>query len=321
VFKRECRTTMVAQWRRVILGVVIVGCALSCACSRQGGATPSMQPRTSAEATYKKELVFSDAPNALVAEGDQALGQKNYSIAYQKYEAASKDANRIIQGAALNRLGELYEQGLGVKQDWGRSFDLYQKSASLEDPNGQANLANALFFGLGTDRNLKEALLWAVKGAERNVPTAINQVGWQYRTGMGVSVDTAEAKRRYQQSADLGDVTGESQLGWMYAHVEPIDYQLAMEWYRKAADQKDATAENNIGYLYENGLGVARDYTQAASWYEMAAATGYARAQFHLANMYDLGHGVASNSRKAREFFQKAADGGDEEASHWLSTH
>jgi hypothetical protein len=107
----------------------------------------------------------------------------------------------------------------------------------------------------------------------------------------------------------------------MYAHVEPIDYGLAMKWYRKAADQKDDTAENNIGYLYENGLGVAQDYSQAASWYQMAAATGYARAEFHLGNLYDLGHGVPHDAAKARELMQKAADGRDDEASRWLSTH
>jgi uncharacterized protein len=164
----------------------------------------------------------------------------------------------------------------------------------------------------------------AKKGAEGDVPMALNQVAWQYRTGMGVSVDTAEARRRYRRSAELGDATGESQLGWMYAHVEPIDYQLAMNWYRKAADQHDDSAQNNIGYLYEKGLGVARDYSQAAGaapWYQLAAATGYTRAQYHLGILYDLGHGVAHDAAKARELIQKAADNGDEDASRWLSAH
>ena len=107
----------------------------------------------------------------------------------------------------------------------------------------------------------------------------------------------------------------------MYAHVEPIDYQLAMTWYRKAADQNDDTAENNIGYLYENRLGVGQDYGQAASWYQRAAATGFARAQYHLGNLYDRGHGVARDAKKARELIQKAADGGDDEASQWRATH
>ena len=307
--------------RGSIMGIVLFGYSLISACTPQSGPTASTQPRTLNQASYKKDLVFDDAPNGVVAQGDKALTEKDYSGALKRYEEASKDVSEKVQSSALNRMGELYDRGLGVKQDWTRSFDLYQKAAILGNPYGQANLANALFFGIGTDRNLTEALRWALKGAEGDVPMAINQVGWQYRTGMGVPVDTSEARRRYQRSAELGDSTGESQLGWMYAHVEPIDYQLAMKWYSKAADQHDDTAENNIGYLYENGLGIAQDYSRAASWYQTAAATGYARAQFHLGNLYDLGHGVPHDAAKARELMQKAADSGDEEASRWLSTH
>jgi uncharacterized protein len=295
--------------RGLLICFVLLGYSLLSACG------PSNQ------ATYKKDLVFDDAPNGIVAQGDKALQEKNYSNALKRYEEASKDVSEKVQSAALNRMGELYERGLGVKQDWTRSFDLYQKAAILGNQYGQANLANALFFGIGTDRNLTEALRWALKGAEGEVPMALNQVAWQYRTGMGVAVDTAEARRRYQRSAELGDTTGESQLGWMYAHVQPIDYQLAMQWYKKAADQNDPTAENNIGYLYENGLGVSKDYSQAASWYQKAAAMDYARAQFHLGNLYALGQGVALDAKKARELIGKASDGGDEEASRWLLTH
>jgi TPR repeat protein len=321
VLNRDWRMSKVGHRRRTLVGAVIVGFALISACTPESGPTASTQLRTFNQASHKTTLAFDDAPNAVVAEGDKALGEKNYVIALQQYEEAAKDVNEKVQGAALNRLGELYDRGLGVKQDWTRSFELFQKAAILDNPYAQANLANALFFGIGTDRNLPEALRWALKGAEGDVPMAINQVGWQYRTGMGVPVDTAEARRRYQRSAELGDATGESQLGWMYAHVEPIDYQLAMKWYRKAADQNDDTAENNIGYLYENGLGVAQDYGQAASWYQLAAATGFPRAQLHLGNLYDLGRGVPRDPKKAREWIQKAADGGDGEARQWLSMH
>ncbi len=294
----------------------MMGCALITACSPHA---PPAKPFY--EASIKTDLLWDDAPNALIAQGDIASRGNNYSMALQQYQEASKDVSEKVQASALNRLGELYERGLGVKQDWKMSFELYQKAAILENPYAEANLANALFFGLGTDRNLEEALKWALRGAAGNVAMAINQVGWQYRMGMGVPADTAEARRRYQQSAGLGDVTGESQLGWMYAHVDPVDYQLAMKWYLRAADQNDATAENNIGYLYENGLGVPRDYVQAASWYEKAAAISYPRAQFHLGDLYAWGRGVPLDPKKARELMGKASDGGDEEASLWLSQH
>jgi uncharacterized protein len=307
--------------RGLIFSVVILGCALNSACTPQGAQTGSSNPGSQAEATYKTAFKFDDPPNDVVSQGDKALAEKDYASALKRYEDASKDVNEQIQASALNRMGELYERGLGVKRDYTRSFDLYEKSAILGNPYGQANLANSLFFGAGTRRDLTKALGWAQKGAEGDVPMALNQLGWQYRTGMGVPVDTAEARRRYQRSAELGDATGESQLGWMYAHVEPIDYRLAMEWYKKAADQHDLTAENNIAYLYENGLGVSQDFSLAASWYQKAAANGYARSQFHLGNLYEFGRGVPQDVAKARELMKKAAETGDDEASRWLSTH
>jgi TPR repeat protein len=309
-----------ARSRGPIIGVVLFGCLLASACAPQGGPRSS-HLTTYSGATYKTDFTFDDAPSAAVALGDKALKAKNYSVALKQYEEASKDPNEKVQASALNRMGELYERGLGVRQDWTRSFDLYQKAAILGNPYGQANLANSLFFGFGTDRNLTEAFHWAQLGAGGNVPMAINQAGWQLRNGMGVSVDTAEARRQYEKSAALGDATGEAQLGWLYAHIEPIDYQLAMTWYKKAADQNDDSAENNIGYLYEHGLGVAKDYGQAASWYQAAAAKDFPRAQFHLGSLYDLGRGVARDPARARELIQKAADGGDEEAGRWLSAH
>ena len=319
MLQREWRMEAATRLKASVVGAIIVGSALIAACGPQGGAGVTRQSR--AEATQKSAFVFDAAPNDTVAAGDKALAEKNYSVALQRYEEAVKDVNEKVQGSALNRLGELYDRGLGVNQDWSRSFDLYQKSAILNNPYGAANLGNALFFALGTERDLKEALRWALKGAEGNVPMAINQLGWQYRTGMGVPVDTAEARRRYQQSAELGDATGESQLGWMYAHVDPLDYQLAMEWYKKAAAQNDVTAENNIGFLYENGMGVAQDYAQAAAWYQKAAALNYPRAQYHLGNLYALGRGVALDQKRARELMGKAGDAGDEDAGRWLSTH
>jgi TPR repeat protein len=120
------------QLKRSVVSAVIVGCALMSACGSQSGAGASPQSRS--EVTQKSAFVFDDAPSAVVAAGDKALAEKNYFVALQRYEDAAKDLNEKAQGSAPNRLGELYERGLGVNQDWSRSFDLYQKSAILNNP-------------------------------------------------------------------------------------------------------------------------------------------------------------------------------------------
>jgi len=272
-------------------------------------------------ATIKKELVHDPAPNELTATGDRAAAAKDYAEAMRQYLAATQDADTKVQAAAFNRVGELYEGGLGVTQDRAQSFKWFQKSAELGNPYGQANLANCFFFGLGTDRNLEEALRWAKQGAEQGVAQAINQMGWQYLYGVGVAQDAAEGRRWYEKSAALEDATGELQLGWIYVHVEPVDYQEGMRWYRKAADQDDEGAQNNIGYLYENALGVEKNLEEAARWYRLSADAGYPRAQFHLGRLYDLGLGVKPDKALARDLIEKAAAGGDSDALQWLAAH
>ena len=46
------------------------------------------------------------------------------------------------------------------------------------------------------------------------------------------------------------------------------DYTEAMKWYRKAADQGHLPGYLSIGEMYEKGQGVTRDYDEALKWYQ-----------------------------------------------------
>lgn len=283
------------------------------ACSRSGsgGGLP----------TFKKLLVHDTSLNDVISAGDAAAAAKDFSGAMRAYQKAASDSDAKVRASAYNRIGELYESGLGVTQNQAESVEWFTKAAELGNAYGAGNLGNSLFFALGTNRDLAEAERWAKQGAEHGVVMSMNQLGWQYLHGMGVTQDMDAARHWYETSAATGDPTGENMVGWIFVHVPPKDYEQGMAWYRKAADQNDEVAQNNIGYLYENGLGVARDYRQAAHWYETAADAGFARAMFHLGNLYDQGLGVEANPQVARRLMQKAAKSGDEEAAQWLSAH
>src|SRR5262249_10278355 len=41
--------------------------------------------------------------------------------------------------------------------------------------------------------------------------------------------------------------------------------------YKLSADQGNATAQTNLGFLYNQGRGVPQDYTAAVGWYRKAA--------------------------------------------------
>src|SRR6267142_1920314 len=123
---------------------MIAGCA--------GSAEPSA---TEATVTFK-ERIHDAAPNNVISLGDKALSIKDYSGAMKQYHEATNDKDAKTRASALNRIGELYEWGLGVRRDYEQSFSWYQKAALLGNPYAQANLGNCFFFGLGIDRNFIE---------------------------------------------------------------------------------------------------------------------------------------------------------------------
>ena len=86
-------------------------------------------------------------------------------------------------------------------------------------------------------------------------------------------------------SADAGDSGAMNNIGYLYRYGLGVtqDYQQAMQWLRKAATAGDSAAIENIGYFYEHGQGVKQDYTQAVALFRKASAAGNRVATFNMA--------------------------------------
>ena len=120
--------------------------------------------------------------------------------------------------------------------------------------------------------------------AERGNTDAMNDIGFMYERGLGVTKDDAEATKWYRKAAEQGHAGGQLNLGYMYEKGYGVtkDNAEAVKWYRKAAEQGDAIAQCNLGICYQYGRGVSIDLTQAKYWYEKAAAQGYEKAKKQL---------------------------------------
>ena len=177
----------------------------------------------------------------------------------------------------------------------------------------QTNLGNLYEYGLGVQQDYAEAMSWFRKAADQGYAGAQEAIGESYDTGAGVRQDFAEAFRWYRKAAGQGDVFAQGVLGYRYEEGQgvPPNYAEAVRWYRKAADQGDATSQFNLGNLYREGLGVHRDYAEAVRWYRRAADQGDAAAQANLGHMYADGLGVPKNYVEAMGWYRKAADHGD----------
>ncbi len=141
-------------------------------------------------------------------------------------------------------LGELYDLGWGVPQDYAEAVKWYRLAANQGDAEAQANLGRMYEFGQGVPQNYAEAMKWVRLAVNQGNADAEFALGSMYYQGWGVPQSDAEA----------------------------------VKWFRLAANQGEARAQFTLGGMYDTGQGVPQDYVQAYMWFNLSAAQGNQRA-------------------------------------------
>jgi TPR repeat protein len=101
-------------------------------------------------------------------------------------------------------------------------------------------------------------------------------LGYMNELGLGTPRDIQQAIRLYQQAADKNVVAAELRLGDLYLHGNyvPPDPGSAKSYLERAAYQGEPRAAMLLGQMYANGLGIAPDPTKAYAWSEVATIEG-----------------------------------------------
>lgn len=108
----------------------------------------------------------------LYAAGSIDLKQ-DYKLALKWY----READSLGNIDALNNLGYLHDEGLGVRRDRVKARDYYTRAAEAGHAGAQMNLSAYYFEGLGgLKKNLGTALAWARKAADQGEPGAAEKV-------------------------------------------------------------------------------------------------------------------------------------------------
>jgi TPR repeat protein len=184
--------------------------------------------------------------------------------------------------------------------------------AKAGDAHAQLAIGQVYEEGIAVPQDYAQAASWFQKAADQDLAKAQDELGFLYHTGNGVAQDDTKAAAWFRRAANQNLASAELHLGLLYDHGEgvPQDFAQAAGWYRKAALQGDPDAQYDLGTLYERGLGVPQDYTQAADLYRRAAEQGNAGAQFNLGLLYDNGTGIARDYAQAASWYKKAAEQG-----------
>lgn len=222
--------------------------------------------------------------------------------AYQRglYLTAFRDATARLDhnhddSAAMTLLGELYNQGLGVRQSSKQAADWYQLAAAHGDAHAMASLGLMSIDGRGLPKDDKKGRDWLEKAATLNEPTAAYNLALLLLTGNEADIDRAAKLLKIAADDEIGDA--QYSLGVLYARGKgvPEDLDRAAALYLRAAKNGSIAGEVEYAIALFNGKGVAKNEVAAARYFRRAAIQGNAIAQNRLARLYATGRGVPRN--------------------------
>lgn len=197
------------------------------------------------------------------------------------------------------RLAEMYEKGQGVRRDYEKAVEWYDR------------VHGSLF--REAQRRIDDIVARLKQGAGQGDPEAQYFLGVMYYRGWGnLTKDRSKSFDLFQKAAEQGYAEAQFMLGHMYdlgTNVRP-DYKKAFDLYMKAAAQGNADAMVGLGEMYEDGKGMRPDYGKARGWYEKAAALEDGDAQGSLGLMYEKGQVGQVDMDKARAWYKKGCANG-----------
>ncbi len=112
-----------------------------------------------------------------------------------------KKAAEAGQVNAQNNLGFLYQNGIGVPQDFAKAVELYQKAARQGNAAAQNNLGMMYEQGTGVPEDLVLAYAWLNLAAAQNENGAA-----ETRDGLKLTGDQIKEAQRLSSNWSKGDI-------------------------------------------------------------------------------------------------------------------
>jgi len=211
-------------------------------------------------------------------------------------------------------LGGLYKGGKGVKKDFEKSIEYYQKTRG----RGSFEIAEIK----RKEEDWIEAKRYYEIAADSDYGwgcNAENILGIIYQNGYGVPIDYNRAIDWYTKAVAHGSAASALNLADIYALGIGVrqDYAKAIALYRKAIVmdllqfEVIGKAAYRLGVIYIDGKGVKKDTSEGIKWLQKSAAFFNDEALMRLGYMHMYGNPVKMDHVKAREFFGKACDNGN----------
>ncbi|KAK8893003.1 hypothetical protein M9Y10_030259 [Tritrichomonas musculus] len=228
--------------------------------------------------------------------------KQDYSKAAQYYEISASKKNP----EALSYLGSLLLSGDGVKQDYVKAKKYCELAAQYKDSGALYLLGTIYVYGYGVEQNFLKAKAFYELAIKQNNSKALFNLSLLYKDGLGVKKNIKKAIEYLNLASQLNNPDAQWMLGNMHSKGIGFvqNYSKAIEFYELAAQQNHMDALYELADIYLKGFGVKKDVAKAIHYLELSAEQGNSDALLVLGNCYLLGYGTKKDYTKAREYFE-----------------
>jgi uncharacterized protein len=159
---------------------------------------------------------------------------KNNRAEYEATVKALRQSAEKGDASAQFRLGQLYDEGTGVRQDYRQAMEWFEKAAKQGHVGAQINLGTLYLQGEGAPQSDQMAMFWFRQAAEQGDALAFAKLGWMSEQGRGVLQDFIQAHKWYNLAAANGHGKAAEYRDALAKQMTPAQIaeaqKLAREW-------------------------------------------------------------------------------------------
>lgn len=226
------------------------------------------------------DYFFGDGSDADDMKKENAETQEEY-IARMEKQAQEGDLK------TQKALAYVYLYGKnGFPSDKQKAFTYYEMAAEQGDSTALNNLGSLYFNGIGVPVNYKKAIDLFEDAAKAGSSEAALNLGFIYLSGRNAASNAVHAVEKFSMAAEKGSAVAKFMLG--YANYRGFgtkqNLKQAARLIKEAADEDFDEAQYIIGYMYLHGIGIVKNYDNAEKYLTYAMKQGNMSAMMELAN-------------------------------------
>lgn len=189
-----------------------------------------------------------------------------FDEALKKAKAGNTEAQMFV--------AEMYFKGQGVMPSYIEALK-WLEAAADKNKFASAQIAKMYREGIGVKKDLNKAFEIAVEYANKGNEIQMFELAGYYLNGIGVEANLDEALSWYEKAYNAGYLDAAYYLGYLYQTNNKIkDVNKIIYWYNLAAEANNPLACYNLGYIYYDGTMVIKNNEKALEYLKKALSLG-----------------------------------------------